>query len=1023
MPKTSTTANYPLTRRIGSLMFARVPFLKSMIALSSVVALSAHTLPALAQTPPVPPTAPAQPAPAPTEPVPAPAAPEAPAPIEPAPEAAPEPPPPLPPVTLEPGAEGPVLEEPAVEEEEVIEIAPSSGEATISRSGEEVVTVTGSRISGSTTQQASHVTVVTAKDIQRTGATTVDEVLRRLPNVSLQGINKNNNNGGEGLATLDLRNLGSTRTLVLVNGRRFVSSGGDSVDFNTIPIAMVERIDVLLEGAAVIYGSDAVAGVVNIILKDDFDGVRADLIGGISGQGDAEELGMGVTMGKNHDKGNVTVNVTGLVRRPVWQKDRKWARDSIGDRSFTNGYDKSDGVDVIYGSGAVPAGRAGGAVFNPGPDGRGYAPFDSYNKDDRYFFSKRQYLAGTQERFQVTLLADYDLTKHSRAFMEGMHTYRHSQTKLAPQPFIGGNSTYPNGFSVPVTNPYIPKDYLASLPAGTDSITLLRRNVEVGDRINDIDANTTRAVFGFAGDVPKYELDWEVYGNFGISRSSATTSNSINLSRSIESADPTACAANAATGCVVGDFFGAGDLQPAVVDYIRYKDVATTGYSQVSSGASVSAKPVDLWGAGKLGLAGGLLYRREAGYNQPSPVTIAGESAGNGLDPTRGNFNAYEGFLEMGIPILTGLPGAEELSIDLAGRTSYYDSFGSKFTWRTSAVYAPTKDFKFRGTYSKAFRNPAITDLFGGNADSYETLTDPCNNWDTAAPSEEVRKNCMAQGVPAGYNQNSISGSQIRTNIGGNKKLEAETATVFDVGLVLTPTFIPREAGTVTASVDYYQVNVDNAITNPQPQYLLDNCYNSPGLSAETCDNLGRGPNGAINKLNARLQNIGKSETAGFDAALNYDIGLAAIGLPAENRLNLGWQGNRLLYYDDTLNGDKVRYGKKITAGSGTYTEWRWTFNATVSGENWSATSTNRYIGGAKYFQAPYGSIPDDWVDQIIYWDLSAQYSFDQLTVVGGVSNLLDETPPFFLDGDTNSNANTYDFIGRYFFTRAIYKM
>ncbi len=1019
MLRPSKLTNHPHSFRGGFLMFACSPLLRRIVTITMAASVASTTLPAFAQDAPVPP-APATPepaAPAPTAPPPEAPAPvlDAPPPVEPA---------PLPPVTLDPSADGPRVEEPvAVEEEEVLEIGPQTVESTVSRSGEEVVTVTGSRISGSTTQQASHVTVVTAKEIQRTGATTVDEVLRRLPTVSLQGINKNNNNGGNGLATVDLRNLGSTRTLVLVNGRRFVSSDGDSVDFNSIPISMVERIDVLLEGASVIYGSDAVAGVINIVLKDDSDGIRADLIGGISDKGDGEEIGLGVTMGKNHDKGNITVNVQGLVRRPIWQRDRKWARESISDRGYNNGYDDSDGLYTVYGSGAVPAGRVGGAVFNRDPaTGKSYSPFDALNKDDRYFFSKRQYLTGTQERFQITMLADYDLTKHSRAFVEGMHTFRHSQTKLASQPFIGGNSTYAEGFSVPVTNPYIPKDYLATLPAGTSSVALIRRNPDIGDRINDVDVNTSRAVFGFAGEVPKYELDWEIYANFGISRATTTTTNSVNLSRAITAADPAACAADAALGCVVGDFFGAGDIQPEVADYIRYKDISSTGYSQFSSGASISAKPVELW-AGKLGLAGGLLFRREAGYNQPSPVTIAGESAGNGLDPTNGNYNSIEGFAEVGIPLLTKLPGAEDLSIDLAARASRYDSFGSKVTWRASAVYAPTLDFKIRGTYSKAFRNPAITDLFGGNADSYETLTDPCNNWDTAAPSEEVRQNCMNQGVPTGYNQNAVSGSQIRTNVGGNPKLEAETADVWDVGLVVAPTFLPKEVGDISVSVDYYQVNVDNAIANPQPQYLLDSCYNSPGLSAESCDSIGRGANGAINKLQARLLNIGKSETAGIDASANYDLGLAAIGLPAQNHFILGWQGNRLLYYDDTINGDKVRYGKKITPGSGTYTEWRWTFNATIAGENWSATSTNRYIGGAKFFQAPFGSIPDDWVNDIVYWDLSAQYTFDALTVVGGVSNLLDKTPPFFLDGDSNSNANTYDYVGRYFFTRAIYKM
>lgn len=995
--------------------------------------------------------APAQPAPTPTEPAPAPAEPapaptpeQPPAPVAPAPAesapAAPEAPPaePPPPAEVPPAtpatfaAEAPAEEAPPAEEEEVFDLsvsAPSSAETTISESGEEVVTVTGSRISGSAVQQASHVTVITAKDLEKVNATTVDEALRRLPSVSLQGLNKQDNNGGEGLATIDLRNLGSSRTLILINGRRVPNSGAEVVDLNTIPVALVERIDVLLEGASVIYGSDAVAGVINVILKDDFQGIRADVTGGISGRGDGEELGGSLTMGTNYAKGNITVNVQTLLRKPIQQRDRSWAVRSISYRGYENGYSPEDGIFTIYGSSAIPEGRIGAVRFVPDKaTGNSYQPFDSTNPDHGYYFSKRQYLTGEQQRVQITALADYDLTPRTRAFIEGMHTYRHSQTKLAPQPLIGGNSTFPNGFQMPLNNPYIPKDWIAAhIPAGVDlndpnnTISVVRRMVEVGDRTYDFDVNTTRVVLGLAGELPELELDWEVYANFGISRGVATITNSVNLARAIETASPSLCALNAAKGCVVGNYFGAGSLQPEVVDYIRYTDISSNGFSQVSSGASVSAKPWELW-AGKLGLAGGVLYRREAGYNTPSPVTIAGESGGNGLDPTRGDFSSVEFFGETGIPLLKDLPGAKALDLDAAARFSWYDSFGSQVTWRVSGLYAPVDAFKLRGTISTAFRNPGIGDLYGGAADSYETLTDPCNNWDTAA-SGNLRENCMRQGVPEGYNQASVTGSQIRTNVGGNPKLEAETARIWDVGAVFTTPFLPKKAGDLTLSVDYYNVRIDNAITNPEPQFLLDDCYSSAGMMSKSCEAVDRSrANGSITRLTANLQNIGKSETAGIDIAANYDVGLAPVGLGGK-RLILGWQGNRLLYYDDTIYGQKVRYGKTITNNAGTFTQWRWLQSTTVAGENWSVTSFVRYIGGAKYFNEPFGSIPDDWVDQITYWDISAQYRLNNFTITGGVTNLLDKKPPFFMDGDTNSNGSTYDYTGRFFFTRLTYQM
>jgi len=915
--------------------------------------------------------------------------------------------------------------------EEVIDITPAGADISHSESGEEVVTVTGSRIAGSTVQQASHVTVVTAKDLQKLAVTTVDEALTRLPSVSMQGTNKQSNNAGQGVATVDLRNMGTGRTLVLINGRRMVNSGGEAVDLNTIPIAMVERIYVLLEGASVIYGSDAVAGVINIILKDDFEGIKLDTYGGISSKGDGGEIQGSLTMGTNYDRGNITVNVQGYARSPIWQKNRGWAAESVSSRDYNNGYSNAQGTTTVLGSTYIPEGRDPGyagpdILFRPNSTtGLPYQPFSSQNKDDRFFFSKRQYLIGEQQRFQVTTTADYDITRHSRAFIEGMYTYRHSQTRLAAQP-LSPNTTYADGLQIPITNPYLPAQYKSQFGAGTDfsdpstTIGLLRRATDLGDRISDFDVNTSRAVVGLAGDVPKYELDWEVYANYGISRQTGTITNSVNMARVMESADPALCAANAAKGCVVGDYFGNNSLSAGTKKYIRYTDVSQTGFTQVSSGASVSAKPVELW-AGKLGLAAGLLYRREGGFTQPSPVVIEGESGGNGQDPTKGHFSSFEFFGEAGVPLVAKVPGINHLDVDIAGRFSRYSSFGSKGTYRVSGVYEPIDSIKFRGTWSTAFRNPGVTDLYSGNQDSYETLNDPCTNWDTSTDAT-IRANCGKLGLAKGFQQTT---SQVRSNVGGNKKLKAESANVWDLGVVLTPTFLPKKMGVFTANVDYYNVEVDHAISTPQPQFVLQSCYGSTNFSSPNCKTptgqpaIVRTSNGQITVLYAREANIGKSHTAGMDIGSNYDIPLGFKGL----HLILNWQGNRLFFYDDTINGEKTRYYKKILTNQGTYTQWRWYFTATVAGDHWSVSSFNRYIGGAKFYNGTWGQDPDDWVNSVTYWDASATYSIQNFSITGGINNILGTKPPFFKDGDTNSNGSTYDYTGRYFFARLSYKL
>jgi iron complex outermembrane receptor protein len=960
---------------------------------------------------------PAQTAPAPAEPAPPPSAD---VPLAPAPAPAPAPVP-----APVPGTPGEAVDLDIVGDEEEVVVSTPVAAPPANNSPDQVVTVTGSLIAQEAGEAAGHITVVTAEQIARSGATTVDEVLRQMPTVSLQGLNKNDNNGGNGLAFVELRNLGINRTLILVNGRRFVTNGtgvSEAVDLNNIPVAMIERVDILLDGASALYGSDAIGGVVNIILKDDFDGIRADVNGGISGRGDAEEIGGSLTIGSNYRRGNITVNVQGLVRRPVWQRDRDWAVPSVAYRGYTNGYNGKDGIDTILDSSVVPEGRSGGVIFADDPSGRSFTPLSDAN---RYSYGKRQYLIGSQERIQLTALADYDLTKRARAYVEGTQTFRHSQTRLAPVPLVGGSSTFPNGFTIPVTNSNLPSDFAATLPAGTDSVPLVRRMVEAGDRIMDIDSFVTRVVLGLAGDVPQYELDWDIYANYGVNRSKQTMRNQINLARVLESADPALCnnPINQAKGCVVGDYFGAGDVSPELLDYIRYDDTDNTGYNQFSAGGTISARPVELW-AGKLGLAAGTLYRFEEGFNYPSAITTNGESSGNGLDATNGNYSSAEVFGEVNLPLVKDVPGIEELVVDGAGRFSWYDSFGSELTYRAQLLYMPIESLKLRGTYSTAFRAPAISDLFGGAADSFETLTDPCNDWDTSPGSDAIRANCQMQNVPGGYNQNNVTGTQIRTNIGGNKDLEAETAAVLDLGGTFTPTFLPKEVGNLVVGVDWYRVKVDNAIATPPAQYLLDSCYNSPGLSAETCDAITRASNGSISQLIATARNIGKSETSGVDLLASYDVGLSTIGLPSWARLRLNWQGNRLLYYNDTIAGEKVSYEGTITAGAGTYTDWRWNLMGTFVGDGWSVTTLHRYIGGAKVFRVAYGSQPDDYVDPVMYWDLNAQYSpVENLTIIGGINNVLDREPPFFLDGNANANASSYDFVGRFFFTRLSYKM
>lgn len=941
--------------------------------------------------------------------------------------------------------------EDAAEQAEEAAVAPPAADADT-----EVILVTGSRIGRDNLEEFGHIAVINADDIAVAGVSTIDELLRKLPSVTLQGINKNNNNGGDGLSFVDLRNLGIQRTLVLVNGRRFVTNGtgvSEAVDLNNIPVAMIERVEVLLDGASAIYGSDAIGGVVNIILKRDFQGARVDLFGGITTHGDGEELGASLTLGHTFERGNITTNFTYMRRGRIEQKDRDWSREPIV------GYIDAD--TPIIGSGAPIYGRElgyTGVYFNPA-DESATGAFAPYGLEDRYNYGLQQWLTGDTERFAFTTTGHYEIADEAELFVEMTYTNRDSRNRLAPQPIgLGGTATFGNGFEVPWDNPYVPEglnqavrdaayagtlDALAGAiesgdltqeeaemqamaaaeAAGTNPILMARRMQDVGNRIYDIESDTFRVVTGLRGDLFDEAMRWELFVNYGRNESNRVIRNSVNLARAHEAADPSLCAVNAHRGCVVGNYFGP-QLQDDVLDYIRFTDVAVTGYDHFSTGLSLAGDIVELW-AGPLGGAIGGEFRREAGFNMPGAVTVAGDSAGNGIGVTEGDYSVGAAFAELSLPLASDMPGAHDLTIDLAARFSNYDTFGSDLTTRTALSYAPTPDIRLRGVYSSAFRAPTITDLYGGAADSYEILEDPCNNWGSNPDIDpDAAARCEAEGIPPTYNQNDAGGSQMRTNIGGNTELGAEQATVMNVGLVLTPKFSEWLDG-FSATVDYYRIEITNAIANPEPQEILRRCYEES--SAEDCARITRNSTTyVVNELVASAKNIGLVETDGLDITADYVLDLGLLGAPGQ-RIELGWHGNYLMKYDETVEGSVTEFAGKLSTNAGTYSQWRWLarlaygVDGLAGNDSLTASVIYRYIGEADLL----GATEEDFfptVDAVSYVDLAIDYKYEGLGVIVGAQNLLDTDPPYVLGGSANSSPESYNFTGRFVFTRLSYE-
>jgi iron complex outermembrane recepter protein len=931
-----------------------------------------------------------------------------------------------------------------------------AAEAGSDEVSEEIV-ITGSRISRNKKEQFAQVAVISAKEIKASGATTLDDVLNKLPSLTLQGMNKQNNNGGNGLAFIDLRNLGSSRTLVLIDGKRFVSSGEDGagVDMNNIPVAMIDRVEVLLDGASAIYGSDAIGGVVNIILKKNFEGVQVDVGGGLSThKGDGQSLTTSATMGGKHAHGNAALSFTYMHQGEVWQKNRDWAKDPVTYEYYSRDENGKQKVNREYGSyytsdGLIDIPSTWDTLYKNGDHWQSiYTPDYSAISPDfyptMYNYGNDQWLIGRTDRLSLTTLADYKVNSMATAYMEGTYTYRKSKNQIAAQPLGGGTGMYPGTLPVPITNPYLPTDVLGALN-GDDTVFLSRRLVEAGRRVNDNTANSFRLLAGLQGDFIKDRLGWDIYVANSRNQNSNTMRNAIDLARVYETLDPEACASN--PNCPgLGNYFGKGKLQPKVLDYIRYDETTNTEWNMVDTGLALNSKLVQIPFGGWLAAVVGGEFRWEDGNNIPDGMVKQGYSAGNLQDPTSGSYNAQEFFAELSIPILKNKVAFHALTFDLAGRMSLYDTFGSQFTYRTGLSWAPIPDFTLRGVYSTAFRAPNIGELYGGSADSYMVVNDPCSGYD-AASNSTLSQNCAASGAPAGYVQES---SQIRTNVGSNPKLKSETANIVNAGIVITPTFIPQEAGDLVLSLDFYRITIDRAISALDPQNIVDLCYNSDGMSHDYCDYVGqRNSDGSINGIVATSLNISQIETRGLDLSASY-----MIPLPRKLAINLGWDGNVLLMYDEKNEaaGETETREGTIDFNNGSYAKYRWILSVGLGGDNWNYTNRLRYIGEAAVFslkddkasakaaadqaladgtitQADYQNFyadllpPTKGVDAVAYWDMAATYDLDSWEFVLGLDNVLDQDPPFLPEGGQNANIQTYDFMGRYVYANVTYKL
>lgn len=924
----------------------------------------------------------------------------------------------------------------------VAQDAPQAADAN----GESVIVVTGSRIARPDLESTSPLNVVSAGDIAlKGGSTNIENVLNDLPQVTATTSSASNNPGG-GVATVNLRGLGSQRTLVLVDGRRYMSYDVNQiVDLNTIPSALIERVDVVTGGQSAVYGSDAIAGVVNFTLKRDFQGVAVNSSYDLTDRGDGAVWDVNGTIGGNFEdgRGNATVFVGYTQRKAVLAGARGFARNAL--------VDNGDGTFTTGGSPSVPQGRITvpglGAASGLGCDTQDFTGNVNtcyVGATDAYNYAPINYLQVPQKRFVVSAMAHYEISDAFQPYLEAQFVNNRVAAQLAPTPISNGT---PFGDGVIGQIPlYVNSTFFT--PALQNALRTLDtdgngyvnanfnyRTTQLGPRINDDDRNAYRFVTGMKGDIGA-GFSYDAYymyshtkntqrqaGNVAIDKFLQATNNVL-LNGELVCADASA----RASGCVPANIFGFNQLSDAAAKNLAITATNVETYTtQVASFAVTNPSIFDL-GAGGVGVAAGAEYRKEAGSVNPDTYLASGNVAGfNPGQATSGSYNVTEFFGEVRMPLLRDSI-IHRLDLNGAARYSKYSNApGNVFTWSAGAELSPIEDITFRGQYQKAVRGPSVNELFLGNTVSFDGNADQCGT--AAARTGQLNAICVAQFNAAGAPLSNIGNAAIQDPnnvnpvrfLGGNSGLREETAKTYTVGVV----FQPRALRGFSATVDYYNIKIENYITSGVGTQSIGNlCFNS--FNQDYCSRISRNTIGEIDSFRDGYVNSGGLKNRGIDATATYRIGIGEILGGKEANLIFSFDGTRLLKNDFTpVVGQNLTYhcAGAFGANCGVPTpKWRHTFRTTLDTEKFELSFFWRYVGSS-HDDDPDTLYASERFKAINYFDLSTAFHVnDNFTLRGNIVNLFDKTPPLAAstqNGGNGEQSNTfptiYDVLGRRF--------
>ncbi|MCL4781211.1 MAG: TonB-dependent receptor [Gammaproteobacteria bacterium] len=885
---------------------------------------------------------------------------------------------------------------------------------------EDEIIVTGSRIRLDDFTATSPIATVSSDVIESTGKTNIEQLLNTLPQV-VPGFSATSNNPGDGTATVDLRGLGATRTLVLINGRRLNPSVNDgTVDLNNVPTRLIERIEVVTGGASAVYGSDALAGVVNFILKEDFEGLDIGYQNGFSDEGDGNEYQLDMVLGGNfaEGRGNTTVYASYYDRESISQADRSYTR-----------------VDVHGGSSTGITGRLDEVSNNPFTPSGNYAfdadgsvrPFDDRLPEtnggvgDRYNFAPDNFLLTPQKRFQLGGLGRFEINDHAEAYAELLYVDSRSETQLAPTPATS--------IRVDLDSPFLSQsalDLLATRDDPDGPVIFRRRMVELGARSQESDSKLGQVTAGLRGDIDYKDWQYDTYMSYGRTDFDYYTRNDV--SRSRFEAGIAGCPADYLQfnpGCVAVNPFGAGNISADAADWVRLNFADSTVFRRTVVNGTINGTLMEL-PAGDMGFALGAEYREDKSSYRPDQAKQSGDVLGfNAQQPISGSFDVKELFGELRIPLLKDTPGIGFLDAELGIRYSDYSTVGDVTAYKAGLNWSPIDAVRVRGMYQRASRAPSLFEVLENGDQGYTGIYyDPCEGLDPLADPDTAAF-CATQGITDTL-AFSTGSTQIEFFEYGSTALEEETTDTWTLGFVLQPESVPD----LQISVDYWNIKVDDYITALAggPFGIIDACFASLDLNSPACysDALGapliyRDLSGEL-KVNVPLVNESELETSGIDLQFQYGIPMdfassrvSGLGETLQLSFVLSWLDEYVLdgiHYEDTSGYYNIQ---------GTFPEWKAVLRLAYDIGPVNVAWVTSYIddmdnqGNIPEFadDTGYSKIPSH-----TYHDLSAAWAIDEtFELSAGIRNLFDKEPPVYDNYiDQNTDPSTYDMVGRFYF-------